>query len=74
MKTNIEILQSYGGKYQFHKDNLENYSGFKCIWVGGGWHREGYGETEELAARIVLEGLHYIVHHKVRKIEEEHKR
>jgi hypothetical protein len=73
MKTSIEVLQTYGGKYYFHEDALVDYFGYKCIWDGGGWHREGYGETQEQAASIVVQGLEYIMHHQIRQIEAEHR-
>jgi len=69
MKTNIEILHSYGGTVRFMNDTIGRIVSFKCIWTGGEWLREGYGETKERAAGIVVEGLRYIVHHKVCQVE-----
>jgi len=66
--TNIKILQMYG-TIRFQDDDGVDCVGFKCIWTGGEWLREGYGESKEQAARAIVNGLSYLVHHKVCQVE-----
>lgn len=62
--TDIEILQMYGTvRFEDHVTNT------KCVWHHGAFRRHAYGETQELAARGVVNTLRYILLHKVRAAE-----